>query len=104
MTRCWSSWTNWKEKHHDKKDFCPDACPEPVPGTAGCGDDGIITEDKAVEIALQDAGLKKSQVDDVHTHGGSYEGTPCYEIHIDDDGKEYSYYIDAVTGEILAKG
>ncbi len=71
---------------------------------AGCGDDGIITEDKAVEIALQDAGLKKSQVDDVHTHGGSYEGTPCYEIHIDDDGKEYSYYIDAVTGEILAKG
>ena len=29
---------------------------------------------------------------------------PCYEIHIDDDGKEYSYYIDAVTGEILAKG
>ena len=40
----------------------------------------------------------------MHTHGGSYEGTPCYEIHIDDDGKEYSYYIDAVTGEILAKG
>lgn len=69
---------------------------------AACGNDSVIGEDKAIKIALKDAGLKQNQVS-VHTHGGSYEGTPCYEIHIDSGSEEYAYYIDAVTGEILGK-
>lgn len=69
---------------------------------AACGDDGLVGENKAISIALKDAGLKQNKVD-VHAHGGSYRGTPCYEIHIEDGGDEYTYYIDAVTGEILNK-
>lgn len=68
---------------------------------AAC-DDGTVTADEAASIALKDAGLKQSQAD-VHTHVGEHDGKPCFEIHVESSKGDYTYYIDAQTGEILVK-
>lgn len=64
---------------------------------------GTITSEQAQKIALKAAGLSASQVDDVHVHVESYDGVPCYQIHITDGDKEYTYYIAAKGGEILGQ-
>ncbi len=67
-----------------------------------CGDSDILTTDEAQEIALKDAGLKKSDVS-IHTHVGTEDGKPCYEVHIEAGAEGYTYLIDAQTGAILDK-
>ena len=64
---------------------------------------GVITSEQAQKIALKEAGLSASQVDDVHVHGYTYEGIPCYQIHITDGNKEYTYYISAADGAVLGQ-
>ena len=67
-----------------------------------CGDkNGTITAEKAQKIALKDAGLSAGKVDDIHVHATSFDGVPCYEIHIVDGNLEMTYYIAAKGGEIL---
>ena len=54
----------------------------------------------ATEIALKDAGLERSQVHDLdveYEHG-------WYEVEFESGKGEFSYRIDARTGEILAGG
>ncbi len=68
---------------------------------AAC-DDGTVTADEAAKIALKDAGLTESQAS-VHTHVGTSNGKPCYEIHVESSNGDYTYYIDAETGAILDK-
>ena len=88
------------------------AAPEDTTGedTAADGqtettDDGYIGEDKALEIALADAGLSKDDVTltavklDYEDDRGVYE----YEVEFHQGQTEYDYSIDAVTGEIRDK-
>ncbi len=70
---------------------------------AACDDNKVITQEKAKEIALQDAGLKENDVEDVHIHVVEENGTPCYNIHFTVNGVSMSYNISA-TGEILSSG
>ena len=66
-----------------------------------CGNASAITEEKAQKIALEDAGLTKKDVSDVHAHVVSENNVPCYSIHISTEAGDYSYLIHAGTGEIL---
>lgn len=68
----------------------------------GCNDDGdVITPEKAQQLALEHAGLKASEVDDVHTHLLTDSKIPSFSIHITVGDVEYEYVISA-NGEILS--
>lgn len=68
---------------------------------SGCGGSSTVTADEAQDIALKDAGLKASEVDDVHTHLLTTDRIPSYSIHITVGDTEYEYVISA-KGEILS--
>lgn len=70
---------------------------------AACGSNDPISQDKAVSIALKEAGYKESQVSDIHIHIIEENGTPCYNVHFTVDGTSLSYNI-SVSGEILSAG
>ena len=63
-----------------------------------------ITAEKAQEIALDHAGLKKSQVSDIHTHIIEQEGVPCIQIHMTTESGEITVVINASTGEVIGNG
>ena len=63
----------------------------------------VITQEKAQQIALDHAGLKESDVTDIHIHVTQENGTPCYNIHFTVNGVSMSYNISA-TGEVLSAG
>lgn len=68
---------------------------------AACGgNNGVISEEEAFELALQELQLDEDDVTDIHTHKTTYEEQPCYNIHITTEDGEYEVYISA-TGEIL---
>ena len=66
----------------------------------GCGG-GVVTEEKAKEIALKEVDLKESQVDDIHVHMVTEKGLPCYSVHITAGDREFSVLIDIASGDIL---
>lgn len=69
---------------------------------AGCGgDDKIVTEEEAKQIALEEAGISESDATDIHTHMVTEMGLPCYSIHITTESGEVSVIIDIATGEII---
>ena len=73
-----------------------------VVALTGCGnDDKIVTEDKAMEIVLEELGLSRSDVTDIHTHVVTENNLPCYSIHITTEDAEYSVVIDVATGEVV---
>ena len=67
---------------------------------AGCSK-GPVSQEKAQKIALEHAGLKASDVQDVHTHVTDSNGIPCYSIHITTADDEFSVIINASTGEVI---
>ena len=66
---------------------------------SGCGSD-VMTAQEAEALALSEMGRKASEVDDIHTHVITENGTPCYQIHITIGEEEYEYTITA-EGDIL---
>lgn len=70
---------------------------------AGCGEEKskFVTEKEAVAIAMEAAGVTEKQASDVHAHVGSYDGRPCYSIHITAGSVEYEIVIEAATGTVL---
>lgn len=68
---------------------------------AGCGDGGVVTEEQAKKLALQETGLKESHVDDMHIHMVEENGLPCYSVHITAGDREVSVIIDIASGEII---
>ena len=70
---------------------------------AGCGakKNDVLTAEDAQQIALEDAGLKEKDVDDVHAHVTSHGTEVCFSIHITAGDEEYAYLISATSGEIL---
>ena len=61
-----------------------------------------ISGDKAKEIALKHAGLTSSQVSFKRTELDHDDGIQKYEVEFYYNNKEYSYEIDANTGNILS--
>lgn len=70
---------------------------------AACGSKAI-TADKAQKIALDHAGLKASQVSDIHTHVIEQEGVPCFQVHMSTENGDVTVVIDAATGEVIGNG
>lgn len=62
-----------------------------------------IGEEKAIEKALKDANAKKSTVSFLECERDDDDGLVVYEIEFRKDSKEYSYTINAKTGNIREK-
>ena len=60
-----------------------------------------ITAEEAKAIALQDAGLKETDVRDLEVDLDRDDGTVHYDVDFEKGSADYDYDIDAVTGEIL---
>lgn len=64
------------------------------------GSADYIGKEKAKEIALDDAGVRESEVRFVRVELDWDDGRPEYEVEFYSDTTEYDYDIDAVTGDI----
>ena len=73
---------------------------------SACGNSNAkakISEEKAKEIALTNAGLKKEDVTFKRTEKDREDGKTVYEIEFyTKDNREYDYEIDANTGDIIS--
>ena len=63
----------------------------------------LIGEEKALDIALKDAGLKETEVSGKRVNLDKDDGVQMYEVEFYTDKAEYEYDVEAVTGEILYK-
>ncbi|MCR5088557.1 MAG: PepSY domain-containing protein [Oscillospiraceae bacterium] len=63
---------------------------------------GTIGRDAALDIALEAAGLSSKQAYDIDVEYEKERGNARYEVDFDGPAGEYTYLIDAVTGEILS--
>ncbi len=73
-------------------------------GQAAAADTGAVTEDKAKQIALADAGFAEGDVR-MQACGKDFDdGAPTFEVSfVTADGMEYDYEISAADGSILSK-
>ena len=65
---------------------------------------GPVNAEKAQKIALDHAGLKASQVSDIHTHVIEQEGVPCFQIHMTTENGEITVVVNASNGEVIGNG
>ena len=77
------------------KETMPTAPQVTAPASSG------ISEDKALEIALQKAGVQRSDISRLESKTDMEHGVPVYEIEFRSGGLEYEFEIDAASGEIL---
>lgn len=77
-------------------------CTRSVPASAGNGGDGArLTIDEAKEIALEHAGVAAEDAKWDDREFDLDNGRQVYELEFKAGGMEYSYEIDARSGEIL---
>ena len=62
-----------------------------------------IGDDKALEIAFKDSGVKKADANNITVHLDVDDGRTEYDVEFHVGTTEYSYNIDAYTGDILEK-
>ncbi len=62
-----------------------------------------LTEDKALEIALEDAGISADAANVTKNHIDHDDGVEVYDIEFTSGDKEYEYEIDVKTGAIHDK-
>ncbi len=62
-----------------------------------------IGEDKALEIAFKDSGVKKTDATNITVHLDVDDGRTEYDVEFHVGTTEYSYNIDPYTGDILEK-
>ena len=62
-----------------------------------------ITEDKAVEIVMEDLGLLMNNVTETHVHEGTYNNQACYNVYVTVSGVSMTYVV-SMSGQILHKG
>ncbi len=70
-------------------------------GTAADDTALAITADEALEIALEKAGVSAGSVRNLENRLDDEDGTPVYEIDFEAGGVEYSYDVNAETGDIV---
>ncbi len=61
----------------------------------------MLTEDEALQIALDRAGVNQADIDDLEIDIDHDDGHYVYEIEFDVNDREYEYDIDLYSGEIL---
>ena len=72
---------------------------------AGCGNDSdIVSQEQAMKIALEDAGVSADQITDTHIHIMEQDGEPCYSIHFNVGSIAYSFMVSVSTGKIVGYG
>ena len=64
--------------------------------------DSFIGEEAAIEIALKDAGFAAGDVAELEAELDADDAVPHYEVEFKQGGSEYSYSINAATGEIIS--
>lgn len=62
-----------------------------------------LTEEKAKEIALKDAGVEEKDTSNLRIKTDLDDGKSVYEVEFYVQEKEYDYKIDSTTGEILKR-
>lgn len=62
-----------------------------------------ISEERAIEIALEDAEVDIENVYLVRSEIDTERGRKIYEVGFGYDGYEFNYDIDAITGDILER-
>ena len=62
-----------------------------------------VTRERAIEIALADAGLKKDAVRELEAEYDREREGDRWEVDFESGKYEYSYEIDAVSGKILER-
>jgi uncharacterized membrane protein YkoI len=71
------------------------------------GDNGSsaasISRDQALDIALREAGVSKDAVYDLEAELERGFGKSVWEIDFESGNKEYSFDIDAVSGEVILR-
>ena len=60
-----------------------------------------LTADEALDIALKDAGVGKNQIREIENNLDRENGILVYDIEFKSGNTEYSYDINAQTGEII---
>ena len=68
-----------------------------------CQPTSQITEDKAVEIVMEDLGLLVNNVSETHVHEGTYNNQSCYNVYVTVGGVSMTYIV-SMNGTILHKG
>lgn len=63
--------------------------------------EAYIAPDKALDIAVQHAGVSGNTLRDVDIDFESRGGKMIYDVEFDNGEYEYHYHIDAATGEVL---
>ena len=74
-----------------------EATPAPAPANSYIGNDA------ALDAALRNAGLGKSDVFEVDVDLDTDDGTPHYDVEFKNGANEYDYDIDATNGGVLTK-
>lgn len=64
----------------------------------------VLTSEDAQAVALEQAGLTKDQVTDIHAHVVTENGIPCYNVHISSENGDYVYLIAAADGTVISGG
>ena len=68
---------------------------------AGCKDDSPMDANEAVEYVLEALDAKESELSNIHIHPGTYEDAVVYNVSFGYKGENFTYSVDAYTGEIL---
>ncbi|MBQ9015494.1 MAG: PepSY domain-containing protein [Firmicutes bacterium] len=79
------------------------AAPDAEPAEEPAAEEERISEEKAISIALKDAGLSDSDVEYIDVDLDFDDGRTEYEVEFHRGTMEYDYSIEAYTGEILEK-
>ncbi len=82
-----------KDHHEEHNDH-----PHTVPGVTV---PQVITQDAAVSAALAHAGLSVDAITELEVELDSDDGVLLYEVEFENGGMEYSYEINAKTGEVV---
>lgn len=93
--------TNYEQKERPVTD--QPIIPEITPATPPTADVTELTEDQALVIALDDAGLTLDKISKLRTEKDRDDGVTVFEIEFYWDNTEYDYTVHAITGKILEK-
>lgn len=79
------------------------ASSQPANDQAAAQDTPAITADEALDIALEQAGVTKDSIRDLENRLERENGILVYEIDFDSGSIEYSYDVNAKTGDIIER-
>ena len=66
-------------------------------------EENLISRDRAIELALEKAGLSRDEVYDLDAELDLEKGVKYWEVDFESGGKDYEYEINALSGEIVIK-